>query len=123
MKLSKYFIRKRDYVEDGESKITSTVKSYKFKKLLEKYLNTFKLYGPVNFQFFEYKNKIFLIECNPRFGGATTFSLSCGLDLFYYSILNAYHNNTMYDRILDKKILPIERQIRITSDTDEDYNF
>ena len=122
-KLCKYLIRKRDYIEDGESKITSSVKNFKFKKILEKYLNSFKLYGPVNFQFFEYKNKIILIECNPRFGGASTFSLSSGLDLFYYSILNSYYNNPMYDKILIKEILPKNKQIRITADINEDYNF
>ena len=122
-KLCKYFIRKRDYVEDGESKITSSVKNYKFNKIIEKYLNSFKLYGPVNFQFFEHQNKIILIECNPRFGGASTFSMSCGLDLFYYSILNSYYKNSMYDKILIKKILPKDKQIRLISDINEDYNF
>ena len=122
-KLCKYFIRKRDYIENGESKITSSVKNYKFNKIIERYLNSFKLYGPVNFQFFEHKNKIILIECNPRFGGASTFSMSCGLDLFYYSILNSYYRNSMYDKILIKKILPKDKQIRLITDINEDYNF
>ena len=108
---------------DGESKITSSVKNYKYNKIIEKYLNSFKLYGPVNFQFFEVQNKIILIECNPRFGGASTFSLSSGLDLFYYSILNSYYNNPMYDKILIKEILPKNKQVRITTDINEDYNF
>ena len=122
-RLCKFFIRKRNYIEDGESKITSNVKNFKYNKIIKNYLSNFKLYGPVNFQFFEYQNKIILIECNPRIGGASTFSISSGLDLFYYSVLNSYYRNSSYDKILNKKILPKDKQIRIISDIHENYNF
>jgi len=123
LKLCQYFVRKREYVVDGESKITTVVKNFKYKKVLEKYLKKFKLYGPINFQFFEYNERIIFIECNPRIGGASTFSVISGLDLIYYAFLNSYYNNPNYDKILNKKILSKKKQIRVTSDIYEDYSF
>ena len=123
LKLNKFIVRKRNYIEDGESKITSGVKNFKFSEKLEKYLSHFKLYGPVNFQFFLFGKKIILIECNARIGGATTFSVSSGLDILYYGFLNSYYKNNKYDKILTKSISLKNKQFRITSDINENFNF
>ena len=40
-KLSKYVVRKRQLIRDGGSKITTTVKNFKYKNILEKYLKLF----------------------------------------------------------------------------------
>ena len=92
-------------------------------KKLEFYLSRFKLYGPVNFQFFLLKKKIILIECNARIGGATTFSITSGLDLIYYSFLNSFYRDNEYDKIFKKKIFPKNKQFRIISDINENFNF
>ena len=120
--MNKFIVRKRNYIEDGESKITSGVKNFKFSEKLEKYLSHFKLYGPVNFQFFLFGKKIILIECNARIGGATTFSVSSGLDILYYGFLNSYYKNNKYDKILTKSISLKNKQFRITSDINENFN-
>tara|TARA_B100001057_G_scaffold500860_1_gene618342 strand:+ start:8494 stop:10419 length:1926 start_codon:yes stop_codon:yes gene_type:complete len=123
LKLNKYIVRKRNYIEDGESKITSAVKNFRYSKKLEFYLSRFKLYGPVNFQFFLLEKKIILIECNARIGGATTFSITSGLDLIYYSFLNSFYRDNEYDKIFKKKIFPKNKQFRIISDINENFNF
>ena len=69
------------------------------------------------------QKKILLIECNVRIGGATTFSVNSGLDLIYYSFLNSFYNNNRYDKILNKKISLKNKQFRITSDINENFNF
>jgi carbamoyl-phosphate synthase large subunit len=121
LRLSSFVVRERKYVDDGESKITINDKKFKLNKQLESYLKKFRFYGPINFQFFLKNSSIIFIECNPRFGGASTFSIKSGLDLFYYSILNSYYKDSEYDKILYKKIYPIKKQIRLTIDTDENY--
>ena len=35
------------------------------------------------------KNQLHVIECNPRFGGASTASITVGLDTWYWVILEA----------------------------------
>lgn len=45
------------------------------------------MYGHVMFQFIkDYSGDIHIIECNARFGGASTLSLAMGLDSFYWFI-------------------------------------
>ena len=58
LKLNKYIVRKRNYIEDGESKITTGVKNFKFSKKLEKYLSHFKLYGQLIFNSFYLVKKL-----------------------------------------------------------------
>lgn len=121
LRLSNFVVRERKYVDDGESKITTIVKKFKLTKQLERYLKKFRFYGPINFQFFLKNNSIIFIECNPRFGGASTFSIKSGLDLFYYSILNSYYKDSKYDKILLKKVYSIKKQIRLAVDIDENH--
>jgi carbamoyl-phosphate synthase large subunit len=78
-------IRKRILVLNGESQITSNVEHEGISKLVSRFVLAFKFTGHIILQAIVDKNEnIYLIECNPRFGGASSFSVSCGLDTFYW---------------------------------------
>jgi carbamoyl-phosphate synthase large subunit len=82
--------RLRDCVIGGESQVTTTV-SY---PLLENYCialaNQLNIYGHAVVQVIEdEKGQFHIIECNLRFGGASTASLAVGLDSFYWFFVEA----------------------------------
>ena len=53
-------------------------------------LVSLNLYGHVILQaIISDKNEVFIIECNPRFGGASTLSVHAGLDSFYWAYLES----------------------------------
>lgn len=109
-------IRKRELVVGGESQITSNVNNKIVETLASKFLQTFKFYGHIILQILvDEKKSPYLIECNCRFGGASTFSISCGLDSFYWLLLEANNQDiSTYPFIYnpDKKF----RQIRFPQD-------
>ena len=74
-----------------------------------------ELYGHVIFQLILSSNsKIHIIECNPRFGGASTASIAAGLDSFYWFILESLGENISdYPFISSKKDIT---QLRFPSD-------
>ncbi len=83
-------LRKRDKVVDGESQVTSTFQNIKLEKRFIDILSSLNLYGHVILQaFIDEKDKIHVIECNSRFGGASTLSLRAGIDSFYWAYLES----------------------------------
>lgn len=77
--------RTRDVVVNGESQITTTCKHSKLEEICFRIAEIIGLYGHVMFQAFVNDNEeIHIIECNPRFGGASTASIAAGLDSFYW---------------------------------------
>ena len=104
-------LRKRTLVLNGESKITVNFRNKKIESLLKKIVKTININGIINIQGFIKKNKIYIIECNPRFGGASTQSIESGLDLFYYSIIEATGK-----KIEDIPKIKIVKQIRYEKD-------
>jgi len=77
--------RKRDLVIHGESQITTTAFFPELQDLCSQLANALSLYGHVIFQVIvDSKKEFHIIECNPRFGGASTASLAVGLDSFYW---------------------------------------
>ncbi len=84
-------MRSRDMVENGESKVTSTFRDQRLEKIFGDILMSLKLFGHVILQAFINKNgEVHVIECNPRFGGASTLSIQAGLDSFYWAYLEAH---------------------------------
>ena len=59
-------------------------------------------------------NKIHIIECNSRFGGASTLSIEAGLDSFYWFLheANSINIDNMPFQLKKQKI----RQIRFPQD-------
>lgn len=77
--------RQRNYVVAGESHITTTKRYPALEKLCQKMADQLAIYGHAIFQVIEDKKGAFhVIECNPRFGGASTASLAVGLDSFVW---------------------------------------
>ncbi len=83
-------IRERNLVVDGESQITTTIKNEKIGNVCEKLAKDLNLHGHNLLQILvDGEGKIFIIECNTRFGGASTLSIFAGLDSFYWLMLEA----------------------------------
>ena len=80
--------RERLKVVDGESHLTKTVYNKNLESICKDIVKKIHFKGHINLQFIKDTNGNFhLIECNPRFGGASSLSLAVGLDSFYWFIL------------------------------------
>lgn len=83
-------VRKRELVVNGESQITSTCKIPEIENLCLKIVREFSFYGHILFQVIRTsKNLIYILECNPRIGGASTLSIDYGLDSFYWFLIES----------------------------------
>lgn len=101
-------VRERNLVVSGESQVTTTVANKKIEAVCAKLAHQFKLYGHSIIQLLlDKRGRIYLIECNPRFGGASTASLEAGLDTFYWLMLE-----TLGQRIDDYPFVRTKQEIR-----------
>lgn len=86
--------RERSLVVNGESQITTTVEHPQLEKLSAELAEKLELYGHAILQvLIDRQQQLHIIECNSRFGGASTLSLHCGLDSFYWALLEARGND------------------------------
>ncbi len=77
--------RQRNYVVGGESQVTTTVQFPALERLCQEMADNLNLHGHAIFQLIEdERGEFHVIECNPRFGGASTASLAVGLDSFFW---------------------------------------
>jgi carbamoyl-phosphate synthase large subunit len=82
--------RFRSVVEKGESVITQTFYNDTLYNDLLIIFEKLNLYGHVILQIIlDSNNNINIIECNSRFGGASTLSIEAGLDSFYWFLQEA----------------------------------
>lgn len=82
--------RWRQLVVDGESQVTTTVTDLRLQQLCSDLAEALHIYGHAVFQAIVTENKEYqIIECNNRFGGASTLSLAAGLDSFYWFLLES----------------------------------
>lgn len=80
--------RRRDLVVDGESQVTVTFRDKELEQLCAALAEKLCIYGHAVFQvMIDNNGKFHIIECNNRFGGASTLSLAAGLDSFYWFLL------------------------------------
>lgn len=88
-------LRERERVVGGESQVTSTFQDTVLEKSFAELAETLRLRGHVMFQalFSSVDRQYHLLECNPRFGGASTLSLAMGLDSFYWFFLEELGEN------------------------------
>ena len=83
-------LRKRDVVVNGESQITSTFIDEKLQITFSKIIENLNLYGHIILQaLIDEKGNAHVIECNARFGGASTLAVQAGLDSFYWAYIEA----------------------------------
>jgi len=75
-------------VVNGESQITATYRCRAIERLCAEVAISLSLRGHVMFQLLvDQQKEVHFIECNCRFGGASTLSVAAGLDSFYWFIL------------------------------------
>jgi carbamoyl-phosphate synthase large subunit len=108
--------RQRNLIVNGESQITTTVRKPELEDLCKLVSSSFNLYGHATFQALECsKGQFYLIECNPRFGGASTASIAAGLDTFYWFLLEC--EGESLDHYPFNRIKNEIRQVRHAIDT------
>jgi len=104
-------VRSRDLVINGESKITTSVKDETLQSKVIDFLESNNILGHSVLQVIKLENSYYILECNARFGGASTLSLKLGLESFYWFLLEC-NNQPIQARIIDKTL----KQIRIFED-------
>lgn len=81
-------LRQRNHVVNGESLVTTTFSDTSLEAQVKTILESMKLSGPVVMQaMITADGSLQVIECNPRFGGASTTSIAAGLDSLHWSLL------------------------------------
>ncbi|UJF36497.1 ATP-grasp domain-containing protein [Paenibacillus hexagrammi] len=87
-------VRTRDLIVSGESQITTTIRNVALEQLCSKLAQELGLYGHVVMQvIIDATGQFHIIECNTRFGGASTLSIAAGLDTFYWFLLESEGNS------------------------------
>ena len=83
-------LRRRDVVVDGESQVTTTFRDGALEAAAGCIVEALELEGPVVLQaLLDETAGLHVIECNSRFGGASTAAIAAGLDLLTWSFLEA----------------------------------
>jgi carbamoyl-phosphate synthase large subunit len=86
--------RKRNMILNGESQITTTFRDHELERLCARFSESLPFYGHLVLQvLIDKAGRFHVIECNSRFGGASTLSLASGLDSFYWFILESFGND------------------------------
>ncbi len=82
-------LRRRNRVVGGESQVTTTFQDAALQAQALQVLSALGLRGPVVLQAIVVAGGLQIIECNPRFGGASTAATAVGLDALYWSLAEA----------------------------------
>ena len=83
-------LRRRDCLVDGESLVTTTFSDNRLEDQLKAVLQSLQLSGPVVLQgFVSVDGSLQVIECNARFGGASTIGIEAGLTSLHWSLLES----------------------------------
>lgn len=107
--------RRRDLVVAGESQVTTTAAYPDLEELCTKAAHILNIYGHAIFQVIEiHPGKFMIIECNPRFGGASTASIAVGLDSFYWFFMECL--GAEIEKLSFSRSLHEVRQIRYPVD-------
>lgn len=104
-------IRKRELIQNGEAIITFSLEDVVLEEKIKLFLTSNKIFGHSITQVIKKDEEYFLIECNTRFGGASTLSYKMGLKSFYWFLCQT--NNKKIKFIKNNKNF---RQIRIPKD-------
>lgn len=83
-------LRWRDRVVNGESEVTTTFSNHALEAQCMHILESLGLTGPVVLQaMVDTQGALHVIECNARFGGASTTGIAVGLQSLHWSLLQA----------------------------------
>ena len=82
--------RTRDVIVRGESQVTTTLPDPALTARLSAIVSELGLYGPLVLQaILDEQGELHLIECNCRFGGASTLGIAAGVDSFFWFLQEA----------------------------------
>ncbi|MBU0912338.1 MAG: ATP-grasp domain-containing protein [Gammaproteobacteria bacterium] len=85
--LKGHIFRYRTKVQHGESQISQTVSLPQYDAQIKTLLEQLQLTGPVVLQaIIDHQQQLHIIECNSRFGGASTLGIKAGVDSLYWSL-------------------------------------
>ena len=108
-------VRSRDVVVNGESQITTSVSNMELEKICSDLAEQLDLYGHVIIQAIKDNNGNYqILECNPRFGGASSLSIHLGLDSFYWFLIES--SGESLDNYLFLRSPTERKQIRYSED-------
>ena len=108
-------MRERTLIVDGESKVTTTFSDAALEARLVPIMEKLDLRGPVVVQaLIDDSGNMHIIECNTRFGGASTAALAVGLDPFYWSLMELNGGNV--EQLSFERSSHELRQVRIAED-------
>ena len=108
-------LRTRDRIVHGESQVSTTFRNKAIESIMVKVFEMLRLRGPAVLQaIIDDQGNPNIIECNPRFGGASTTSIAAGLDMWYWTLLEA--SGTDIAEYSFQRIMGEVRQIRIPQD-------
>lgn len=107
-------LRRRSRVINGESQTTITFRDPALEAQAAGVLERINLSGPVVMQAIVREAGLAIIEVNARFGGASTASISVGLDLLYWSFFERAHPSAPLPAF-DRRPWDI-RQVRVSED-------
>lgn len=105
--------RERVLVKNGESKVTTTFYDEQIDHICKNFTLKNKFCGPLVLQYIKNNNNYYIIECNTRFGGASTLSIKAGLDVFNWVIQEL---EGARDKIIFNKKSKQMTQIRVSKD-------
>lgn len=109
-------LRERQVVIAGESHVTETYSHASTEEIVKSFLMTLDFRGHIVVQgFWNQEGGAVILECNPRFGGASTCSLIAGLQSFKWSMLEVLGNE-----IKSREFEPTPyrlKQIRVKKDS------
>jgi carbamoyl-phosphate synthase large subunit len=115
-KVKGLILRRRDTVINGESQITTTFTDNYLESQARLLIETLKLSGPVVLQaIIDKEGGIHVVECNARFGGASTTGISAGLDSLFWSLIEAVGSDVSLYHFI--RVAGQVRQVRSPSDT------
>jgi len=103
-------LRSRDVVVSGESQITTRVKDRELEAKAATFVELHRLQGHSVLQVIKNSQGTHLIECNARFGGASTLSEYLGLKSFLWFFYEA--NEMVFDVEISQKIIRQTREGR-----------
>jgi carbamoyl-phosphate synthase large subunit len=111
---SRAALRIREIVIDGESKVTRVFRDAGLELTFQQFTRTLGLEGPSVVQALMVDGEIHIIECNPRFGGASTAGISAGLNTLELTFLDTWDLN--YSTVLASvDVIPLT-QVRVSED-------
>ncbi len=107
-------LRRRDLVIGGEAQITTTFRDPALEAETARIFSALELRGPAVMQAILADGRLHVIECNARFGGASTTAIAAGLDSLYWSLFEAFTPDAPAPRF--QRIEGELRQVRLPAD-------